>query len=230
MPDLSLLGIGIYSVPEAARISRVPAEHIQRWLWGSRRRVKGHVHRAVPLWTPDLHEIETVHALTFRDLIELQFVYRFRQEGISLQTIRKTIGLATELLEKSYPLSSVRFKTDGRKIFAQVLENPHERGYVFNLQTGQYLLDYVLDYLYDALEYSDFDELIRWWPLGKDRRVLVDPRRSFGRPIVPEGVQTNILAQSFRAQGKAKVVADWFEVSEASVVDALEFERSRAAA
>lgn len=95
-------------------------------------------------------------------IIEIQFVYRFRQRGISLQTIRKTIGVATELLEKTFPLSSVRFKTDGEKIFAQVIQDPAERGYVFNLKTGQYLLDYVLDYLYDALEYSQFDELIRW--------------------------------------------------------------------
>jgi uncharacterized protein (DUF433 family) len=169
-------------------------------------------------------------ALTFRDLVEIQFVYRFRQQGISLQTIRKTIGLATELLDKSFPLSSVRFKTDGKKIFAQVIDDLTERGQVFDLKTGQYLLDYVMDFLYDALEYSEFDELVRWWPLGKDRRVIVDPKRSFGRPIVPEGVQTNILASSFAMDGNLKAVADWYEVNESSVTDALEFERSLRAA
>lgn len=230
MAEPSLLGIGIYSIPEAARISRVPASYIRRWLWGYKYPVKGQLHRAGPLWAPQLPEVDDVRALTFKDLIEIQFVYRFRQQGISLQTIRKTIGLATELLDRTFPLSSVRFKTDGKKVFAQVIEDPAERGYVFDLRTGQYLLDYVLDYLYDALEYSEFDELIRWWPLGKDRRVMVDPKRSFGRPIVLEGVQTNILANSFRAQGDIKAVAGWFEVSESSVSDALEFERGLAAA
>jgi hypothetical protein len=230
MTGLSLLGIGIYSVPEAARLSQVPAEYIRRWLWGYRYVIKGRLREADPLWAPQLSSIDAVRALTFRDLIEIRFVYRFRQEGISLQTIRKTIGLATELLEKSYPLSSVKFKTEGKRIFAQIIEDPDERGYVFNLKTGQYLLDYVLDFLFDALEYSDFDELLRWWPLGKDRRVIVDPARSFGRPIVPEGVETKILAQSLEPEGNVRAVAEWFEVSETSVVDALEFERSRAAA
>jgi uncharacterized protein (DUF433 family) len=230
MADLSLLGLGIYSIPEAARISHVPASYIKRWLWGYKYHVKGQVHRAGPLWTPQLPDIDDARALTFRDLIEIQFVYRFRQQGISLQTIRKTIDLATELLDRTFPLSSVRFKTDGKKVFAQVIEDTAERGYVFDLRTGQYLLDYVLDYLYDALEYSEFDELVRWWPLGKDRRVMVDPKRSFGRPIVLEGVQTNILVSSFRAEGDVKAVADWFEVSEFSVSDALEFERSLKAA
>jgi uncharacterized protein (DUF433 family) len=230
MTDLSFLGIGIYSIPEAARISRVPASYIKRWLWGYKYVVKGQVHRAGPLWAPQLPEIDHARALTFRDLIEIQFVYRFRQRGISLQTIRKTIGLATELLDRTFPLSSVKFKTDGKKVFAEVIEDPAERGYVFDLRTGQYLLSYVLDYLYDALEYSEFDELVRWWPLGKDRRVIVDPRRSFGRPIVPEGVQTNILVSSFRTEGDIKAVASWFEISESSVSDALEFERSLMAA
>ena len=230
MADLSLLGLGIYSIPEAARISHVPASYIKRWLWGYKYLVKGQVHRAGPLWTPQLPEIDDARALTFKDLIEIQFVYRFRQQGISLQTIRKTIGLATELLDRTFPLSSVRFKTDGKKVFAQVIEDTAERGYVFDLRTGQYLLDYVLDYLYDALEYSELDELVRWWPLGKDRRVMVDPKRSFGRPIVLEGVQTYILVSSFRAEGDVKAVADWFEVSELSVSDALEFERSLKAA
>lgn len=230
MPDRSLLGIGVYSVPEAAKISRVPAEYIRRWLWGYKYVVQGRVHRADPLWKPQLSPIDDKKALTFRDLIEVQFVYRFRKEGISLQTIRKTIGLATDLLNKTYPLSSVKFKTEGKGIFAQVIEDPSEKGYVFDLKTGQYLLDYVLDFLYDALEYSKFDELVRWWPLGKDRRVVVDPKRSFGRPIVEEGVQTNILMRAWRAESSPKAVADWFEISEASVNDALEFERSRAAA
>jgi uncharacterized protein (DUF433 family) len=183
----------------------------------------------VPLWTPELPALDHARALSFRDLVEVQFVHRFRQEGLSLQSIRKTIGVAARLLQESYPLSSVKFKTDGRTILAQVIE-PGERGYVFDLATGQYLFEFILDYLYDALEYSEFDDLVRWWPLGKERRVVIDPRRSFGRPIVEEGVPTAILAGSFRAEGSVAAVARWFEVPERSVEDALDFERSRTAA
>ena len=230
MADLDLLGVGLYSIREAARISRVPAEHIRRWLWGSRSVAGGEIRESsVPLWTPELPALDHARALSFRDLVEVQFVHRFRQEGLSLQSIRKTIGVAAKLLQESYPLSSVKFKTDGKTILAQVIE-PGERGYVFDLATGQYLLEFILDYLYDALEYSEFDDLVRWWPLGKDRRVVIDPRRSFGRPIIEEGVPTAILAGSFKAEGSVVAVARWFEIPERSVEDALDFEHSRAAA
>jgi uncharacterized protein (DUF433 family)/DNA-binding transcriptional MerR regulator len=232
MPDVdNLLGIGIYSLGEASKIARVPSSSIRRWLWGYNYRVSGQQQQsAAALWTPQLPSLDGSRALTFRDLIELQFVHRFRQVGISLQSIRRTIDLATKLLDETYPLSSVKFKTDGRRVLAQVVDNPDERGYIFDLETGQYLFEFVLEYLYDALEYSELDELVRWWPLGKNRHVLVDPRRSFGRPIVTEGVPTAILAGSFKAEGSVEAVAKWFEVSTESVQDALELERSRAAA
>ncbi len=227
--DLRLLGVGIYSIPEAARLSKVPPDYIRRWLWGYRYTFAGRRFEKPPLWDPELPTIGNARAVSFRDLIEVQFVHRFRQEGLSLQSIRTTIGKATELLAESYPLSSVKFKTDGKHILAEVLEDPSERSYIFDLHTNQYLLQFVLDYLYDALEYTNFDQLIRWWPLGKNRRVVVDPRKSFGRPVVVENVPTAILAGSFKAEGSVAAVAHWFEVAEESVVDALEFERSRAA-
>jgi uncharacterized protein (DUF433 family) len=133
-------------------------------------------------------------------------------------------------LVESYPLSSVKFKTNGKSIFADVIEDPSERRVLFDLATGQFLLAFMLDYLYDGLEYSEFDQLLRWWPLGKGKRVVIDPKRSFGRPIVTEGVQTNILAHSFVSLRSVPEVAQWYEIDEASVEDALEFERSRAAA
>src|SRR3954453_6497462 len=99
MADLNLLGVGIYSVKEAAHISRVPADYIRRWLWGYKYIAKGQKHVSDPLWTPLPPVVDDAKALTFRDLIEIQFVYKFRQEGISLQSIRRTIGTATKLLE-----------------------------------------------------------------------------------------------------------------------------------
>ena len=185
--------------------------------------------RHEPLWTSQISTIENSRALGFRDLIEIKFVDHFRRRGISLQSIRRTIDRATQLLEQTYPLSAVRFKSLGKKIFAEVLEE-HERKLVFDLYTGQLLLSFMWDKLYDALEYSEFDELIRWFPLGKDRRVVVDPRRSFGRPISLEGVPTAILASALEAEKSAESVAYWYKVAPESVRDADDYERASRAA
>lgn len=219
---LPWLGVGIYAIPEAARITGVPPASIRRWLWGQETR---------PLWHPQLPVLDHSRALGFRDLIEIQFVHQFRQRGVSLQTIRRALDQATALFHESHPFSSLKFKTDGRNILAEVTEDPEDRSRIFDLMTGQYLLEIVFDRLYEGLEYSGLDELLRWWPLGKDRGVVLDPSRSFGRPIVASGgVPTAILAGAFKAEGSIEAVADWYEVSPDAVRDALEYERDLRAA
>ena len=229
--DRELLGVGIYTIPEAVRLTGVPGVSIRRWLWGyqSKRPGQNDLARHDPLWMSQIPVIDDTRALGFRDLIEIKFVAHFRDRGISLQSIRRTIGRATELLNQSYPLSSVRFKSRGGSIFAEVLEE-HERKLVFDLYTGQLLLSFMWDQLYDALEYSEFDELARWYPLGRRRRVVVDPKRSFGRPISLEGVPTAILASALQAEKTAESVAYWYKVDPKSVLDADEYERTQRAA
>jgi uncharacterized protein (DUF433 family)/DNA-binding transcriptional MerR regulator len=225
----SLLGVGIYTVREAALLTHVSSDAIKRWLWGYRHTsARGDTKRQEPLWTSQVPIIDDVKALGFRDLIEIKFVSHFRERGISLQSIRKTIDLATELLAQSYPLSSVRFKSRGGSIFAEVLEE-EEKKIVFDLYTGQLLLSFMWDKLYDALEYSEYDELSRWYPLGKNRRVVVDPKRSFGRPISLEGIPTAILASALRTEKTVENVVHWYGVDPASVRDADEYERLLAA-
>jgi uncharacterized protein (DUF433 family) len=225
----ALLGVGIYTIREAALITGVSSEAIKRWLWGYSHKSSGSTKQEKPLWTSQIPTIDDVKALGFRDLIEIRFVAHFRERGISLQSIRRTIDRATDLLARSYPLSSVRFKSHGGRIFAEVLEE-QERKLVFDLYTGQLLLSFMWDKLYDALEYSQYEELARWYPLGKDRRVVVDPKRSFGRPISLEGVPTSILASALRTEKTVENVAYWYRVDPASVRDADDYERMLAAA
>jgi len=223
----SLLGVGIYTVSEAALLTGVSSRAIRGWLWGYRGKSAKY---QAPLWAPQIPIVDDVKALGFRDLIEIKFVDHFRKRGMSLQYIRKVIDHATGLLSASYPLSSVKFKGLGKEIFAEVLEGTPEKKVVFDLYTGQILLSFMWDHLYDALEYSEFDELARWYPLGKDRRVVVDPRRSFGRPITPEGVPTEVLSAALKTEKTIANVVYWFKVDPKSVTDADEYENMLLAA
>ncbi len=45
------------------------------------------------------------------------------------------------------------------------------------------------------LEFSGSD--ITWWPLGKERHIVVDPKRNFGQPSAARsGVPTGVLRPS----------------------------------
>jgi hypothetical protein len=170
---------------------------------------------------------ERERVLTFRDLIEVQFVHAFRKMGVSWRVIRLAAEKAKSIIETDHPFSSKKFLSDGRSIFADLATNSRHRALV-NLVSNQLLFRSVmLPALRAGLDF-DGPAVIRWWPLGKKRPVVVDPDRQFGQPISQEGVPTSVLAGAFESMGSMDRVARWYDVSKKSVKASIEFERKAA--
>src|SRR5690348_1230939 len=107
--DKPLIGVGVYSAPQAARLIHSRPNEIRRWLGG--------YHGHSPLWEPQLpRTADGELRLGFLDLMELRFVRAFRKHGVSLQHIRQVLAKARDLIRSEHPLSTRRFKTDGKDI------------------------------------------------------------------------------------------------------------------
>src|SRR6266545_1796890 len=229
----SLLGIGVYTVPEATRLTGVSAPRIRRWLTGAAVKSRGAKRSSAPVWEHQIKSSSGEMLLSFRDLLEVRFIDTFRRHGVSWNTIRLAAELAAEIVEDSHPFSTRRLKTDGRSIFADIVQETGEES-LLDLAKSQYELKSVVDpFLFEGLEFSKIQGVpVRWWPLGRDRRVVIDPERSFGQPIVtPESVPTAILAKAVKAeQGSIDAVSRWYMVDPQAVRDAVEFEGKLAAA
>jgi len=78
------IGIGFYTVPEAARLLKIPPVNIRRWLGGYTYRKKGETIDLPPLWRPQLPSSEHHIELGFRDLIELWVDFEQRIIGIEI--------------------------------------------------------------------------------------------------------------------------------------------------
>jgi len=180
------------------------------------------------VWQGELPPLDGVLALSFRDLIELLFVDAFLAQGVTWKTMRLVRQRAVELLGNQHPFSTQRFATDGHLVFASV-DDVQSSSILMDIATKQHYFETILRPLLRRFEFGD-RELSRWWPLGTERRVVLDPARSFGRPIVhTEGIPTQVLASALEASDDARMVCRWFEVSRTSLEDALEFERRSAA-
>ena len=228
----SVLGIGVYTVPEAARLTGIPSRTIRRWVTGYTYTRSGARRHSPPLWERQIAPVEDSVALSFRDLLEVRFVHYFRNHGVSWTVIKRAAECASEIIQDSHPFSTKRFKTDGRSIFAEIVQTTGEES-LLNLAKRQYeFKSFVEPFLFEGLEFSDVGiKPVRWWPLGRNRRVTLDPGRSFGQPIcTPESVPTAVLAKAFRADGSLDSVARWFMVHPKSVGDAVDFEARISAA
>ena len=222
-PEAPPLGIGYYTVPEAARLIRMPARNINRWLGGYIFSSRGKTVRMPPLWTPELPAEGPHLELGFRDLIELRFVQAFIEKKLDLRVIRSCMEHARQYVDDDRPFSTRKFQTDGRTIFLDSLQASGERELV-DLRKGQLVFQGVIERTFKDLDLDD-DVVARWRPFkGKDS-IVIDPQRSFGQPIAAEfGVPTVALAEAVKSEGSIDRVARLYEVSSAVVRDAVRFE------
>ena len=219
--NVMLLGVGLYSVPQAARLAGVPTKSVRRWLFGYRYKNQGIEVARPPVVQTELPD----QIVTFRDLIELQFVNSFRAHGVSWDTIRKAADSAREITGSDHPFASRSFVTDGETIFAEVT-NSLKRKELLDLKRNQMAFrKLLLPSLRARLDVGS-DGAQRWWPLGKRRDIVIDPNRQLGQPITNKsGVPTAALAQAYKTTGSYQTAAQWFEVSPAAVRSAVSFER-----
>lgn len=225
----TFLGRGIYSLQEAARLTRVPARRVRRWLCGYDYSKSGNLRRSPPVWTGDYQLIDSRAALSFLDLVELNFIECFIRTGVSWKTMRRAHQKAQVLVESTHPFCTNAFATDGNRIFADLQEAIAEEGLIDVVSSQRYFENILRPFLLQ-LEFSKSKELLRWSPLGPSRHVVLDPRRNFGRPITrDEAAPTRSLYLALRAGNSPAQVASWYEVSRHAVTDAKTFEDSLAA-
>lgn len=219
------LGLGFYSVADAARLLKMPAVNIRRWLAGYTYMRKGELFEVPPLWIPDLPKIDDTIELSFRDLIELRFVNDFTRAGVGLKTIRNCLDYARRVIDSDRPFLTSKFRTDGRTIFLEsAAKSEDDDSVLLDLRRRQYAFKRMIEQSFQDLD-IEADEVARWRPYrGKDT-IIVDPERSFGKPIANAyGVPTAALADAVEAEGSPERVAALYEVSVEAVRDAVKFE------
>ncbi|MBI5362853.1 MAG: DUF433 domain-containing protein [Planctomycetes bacterium] len=223
------LGLGTYTIPEAAHLVGVAPARVRRWIRGYAFETQSGRHHSPPVWRPELGPRTGPGELGFRDLMELRVVTAFLERGVSWPVVRRAHRVAERLVGHPFPFSTHAFSTDGSRIFAEA-EALRRGGGPADLCTGQSYFDELMHRLVVQVEFGADELPARWWPMGPGCQVLVDPRRSYGQPIVArEGVPTRVLAEAVRAGDSRVQVARWFEVSRAALEDALRFERHVAA-
>jgi uncharacterized protein (DUF433 family) len=218
---------GIYSIPEAARLTRVSTSRIRRWLKGYEFKTKKQKLRSGPVWTGQLAPISGKMAIGFKDLMEIRYVAAFINAGVSWKTMRQAHSAAKEKLRTDHPFCSHRFATDGRDILHEEAEESGDKQ-LFNITNDQREFERIVSPFLKELEFEQ--GITRWWPLGKNRSVVLDPGRNMGQPSVASaGVPTKVLARSVETNGSIDSVAKWYEVDCAEIQDAVEFEQMLAA-
>ena len=216
-----------YTAAETGRLVGLQPSRVRRWLRGyeydiaeretsTTRRV-----RQVPV----IHRGDTdAPFASFLDLVDLLFVKKFLEAGVSLQKLRRAMEEADKLIG-GHHFAQRSFFTDGHNIYIEV----RGRGdALLELLTGgQWVIASVIRHLATEIKFHEatgFAE--RWFPLGPDASVVVDPRVSFGAPtILGRGIETANVYDLYLAEDeRTDAVASWLSIEPKEVQDAVAFE------
>ena len=163
--------------------------------------------------------------MSFFDLVEIAAIGQLKGVGWSLRAIRAAVKTCQEMFDLPRPLVTERFKTDGSDFFVQWLGALVEVG--IGRRKGERAWDEVLGPFLKTVDYEG-DYVRRWWPIGHDRHVVIDPDYGFGLPVIAgSGVRTEIVYEQVRARVSQQQIADDFNVDLEDVEHAIQFEASR---
>ena len=214
--------IPAYAVVEAAHYLGVPKSTLRSWFAGQAqadgRRFQAVIRPADP----------RTLGLSFSNLVEAYVLSAIRRKHkIGLPTIRKGLAYLTKHFGSDRPLLQEQFATHGAQLFVERL------GEVINLsKNGQVEMhDLILAYL-ERVERDTKGLPVKLYPFMRDqplreqpRSVVIDPRVSFGRPVLAgTGIPTAVLAEQFKAGDDPSDLAKEYGTNDQAVWDAIRCE------
>jgi uncharacterized protein (DUF433 family) len=216
---IDLVGIGLYTPAEAGRLIQVSPSKITRWLRGHS--IKGKFYE--PLWRAQADLGEEGLFLGFRDLMEVRVASAFISRGLSPIKVREAIFLARDMVEIDRPLSTNWFRTDGRTVMLELVA-PDGEPRMIDLFRKQHVFKGIVEQSLKGVDFDQDGTPARWWPAGKAAGIVLDPERSFGKPIEAEtSVPADALASAAEAEGSPEAAARVWDVPARAVRRAVAF-------
>ena len=214
-----------YSVAEAAHYLGVPKSTLRSWFAGQTYTLNGEQKQFRAVIRPaDPKSL----GLSFSNLVEAYVLTAIRRKHhVGLPTIRRGLDYLVRKMGVSRPLLERQFVTNGVDLFVVQL------GEIINIsRDGQIEM---ADLIRAYLERIDRDgkglpiklyPFMRTQPLrDQPRSVVIDPRVSFGRPVITgTGIPTSALAEQFKAGDPVPLLAKEYGASEEAVWDAIRCE------
>ncbi len=219
----------VYQMNEAARLLQLPDKTLRRWIDGDRR----FDNVIEPLIRPKTTGSTDV---TWGEFVEAGLLREYRVRRLPIERLRPLIAGMRERLGTPYPLAHAKpLYSDGLQLlWHEQLESATPESMYLVVEGGQedgyqLVLGDIASQFMSRVEFEPPQDGVaaRWFPfIETTRRVVLDPRVSFGLPTI-NGVKTEAIAELVNAGERparvATVYGD-FGISQSDVWLATEFE------
>ena len=228
IPPNSPLTTGAYTLPDAAKLLSLPVPRLRTWVAGRTVPDTSTGRKKVfPAGDVKAQGFARERHFSFYTLIELFTLAQLRHLGVSLRVLRQARAELAEREGTAHPFALEGLLTDKKKLLFDLGEEA-----LLELGTnGQTSFGKVLEPFCVRLDFDGATRMAcRYHPVGKDKPIVVDPARAFGRPIiVGTSIATESLAALIRGGETVEDVASDFGLTPEVVSEVWSFENRAAA-
>lgn len=208
-----------YSYADASRYLKIPYTTLHWWVKGRPR--EGY---------EAVLSVANDQGLTFLELVEIHALKSLREQSeVKLPEIRRAVSYAENKLKIEHLLLRQDLRQFGGDLFIEYL------GDLVSLSRGgQLALESILHSYLRRIEWGDDDVPFRLFPhfpgveeREEHRPVELNPRISFGRPIVTgTGIRTGVLTYRYDAGESIDTLAEEYEIDPELVESAVLYEKA----
>jgi uncharacterized protein (DUF433 family) len=215
-----------YSLTEAARYLRLPPATLRAWVVGREYPTSEGNKDFQPLITPASIKPPM---LSFTNLVEAHVLRSLRTEHrVPVKKLRAALTYAQQKLGVDRLLLSPELRAEAGRVFLD-----RYRELIDLSASGQLAMRKLLEAHLKRVDWDEAKFPIRLYPFvdgvgsGDDRPIAIDPRISFGRPVVlRKSVSTAAIASRIDAGEKIEDIAADYDLAPAEVEQAALYEHA----
>jgi len=221
MQGAQFLGKGVFTPAEAAFLARVRTQTMTRWMFGDM--------RGDPVIATEFSG-ENEKVVSFLDFVQALAIRAIRvRHNVPLQRIRQAYKEAQTRYKVEYPFATKHttfLLGDSNTIVIRLSDDDYRE--LAGPSKGNRMITQVVEpYLHDLrFEGNLASEYCAWPPRATDdaQRVIMNPKRSFGEPIVTtSGYTAQTLWEAYEVEGGTEAAAAAFGISPGEVELACEY-------
>ena len=206
---------------------RIPYPKLRRWAAGYWFAATEEDRFSEPVVPGQAEEMDE-RILSFYELVELAVVGFYRAQGVSMLVVRAARAKAQQLFRTEFPFATKRRRTDGSGVFADLADVdavPTERLKIELSKSQVTYSELVEPFFRENLDFGQDGLASTYWPLGREKPVSLDARRSFGQPIITRtGTPTFVLFQMRQSGETLERLASWYSLTHEELNSALAYE------
>ncbi|MGF1637011.1 MAG: DUF433 domain-containing protein [Cyclobacteriaceae bacterium] len=211
------IGSGIYTIPDISRILRLPYHKVNFWVnkyWDGE---LGKEFQHQYSWC-----VDKTKAISFHTLIEFYVLYQFAEAGVKTRQVLNAHIELSKYFETQFPFAQKEIieniKTDGRKIYLEFKEN------ILSLDGNKQFNLSFIEIFFKSLDFDNEFLATKFWPLGKTKSIVIDPKRQFGQPVIGNtNIYPETLFNLYKGGDSIDFIAFTYDLEKHQVIDAIDF-------